>query len=109
MTEATVRPLFDCGVDVITSGDHAFRRKEVEAVMASTNRVIRPANYPSNAPGRGSVLVETKEGLKIAVLNLIGRVFLKSVDCPFEAARNLTDQFLKQTPLIFVDIHAEAT
>lgn len=108
VTEATTRELFQNGVDVITSGDHVFRKKEAEELLQKNHRILRPANYPAVVPGEGSALIACK-GVKIGVLNLIGRVFLKTVDCPFEAARREVEKLRRETPIIFVDIHAEAT
>ncbi len=109
ITESTVRSLFSSGVHVMTSGDHIFRKKEGEALLEQSDRILKPANYPASTPGVGSTIVETKNGVKIGVINLIGRVFLKTVDCPFEVADREVKKLRQFTPLIFVDIHAEAT
>ena len=109
ITESTVVDLFSSGVDVITSGDHVFRKKEGENLLANSTRILKPANYPAGTPGIGSTVVESKNGHPIGVLNVIGRVFLKTVNCPFETAAAEVKKLRAQTPLIFVDIHAEAT
>ena len=109
VTESTTRDLFQHGVDVITSGDHVFRKKEAEQLLSGNPRILRPANYPARVPGQGSTVVTVKNGIKVGVLNLIGRVFLKTVDCPFESARTAVEKLARETPIIFVDIHAEAT
>lgn len=109
ITESTVLDLFTSGVDVVTSGDHIFRKKEGEALLEKSNRILKPANYPAGTPGIGSTVVKTREGLAIGVINLIGRVFLKTVNCPFETASREVEKLRAQTRLIFVDIHAEAT
>ena len=109
ITEATVSPLFSCGVDVITSGDHVFKKKEGEELLARSTRILKPANYPAGTPGIGSTVVESRSGIRIGVINLIGRVFLKTVNCPFEVALREVKKLRDQTSLIFVDIHAEAT
>lgn len=109
ITESTVMELFSSGVNVVTSGDHVFRKKEGEALLGNTTRILKPANYPAGTPGIGSTVVETGTGIKIGVLNLIGRVFLKTVNCPFETAEREVKKLRAQTPLIFIDIHAEAT
>lgn len=109
VTESTTRELFQNGVDVITSGDHVFRKKEAEELLARNHRILRPANYPAAVPGSGSTVIAAQNGVKVGVLNLIGRVFLKTVDCPFEVARREVEKLRKETPVIFVDIHAEAT
>lgn len=109
ITESTVVELFSSGVNVMTSGDHIFRKKEAEALLENSRRILKPANYPAGTPGIGSTVVETKGGIKIGVLNLIGRVFLKTVNCPFETAEREVKKLRGETPVIFVDIHAEAT
>ena len=72
-------------------------------------KVIRPANYPEGAPGRGSAVIRTPSGLPVAVLNLEGRVFMNSLDCPFRVARREIDRLREVTPIVLVDFHAEAT
>jgi len=109
ITESTVLDLFSSGVDVITSGDHIFRKKEGEGLLQRDHRILRPANYPSTVPGVGATLVKSKEGVPIGVINLLGRVFLKTVNCPFETAAQEVKKLQAQTRLIFIDIHAEAT
>lgn len=109
ITESTVDDLFSSGVDVITSGDHVFRKKEGEDLLARSSRILKPANYPVGTPGIGSTIVQSKDGVTVGVLNLIGRVFLKTVNCPFETAEREVKRLRADTPLIFVDMHAEAT
>jgi len=109
ITESTVVDLFGSGVNVMTSGDHIFRKKEGEALLENTTRILKPANYPVGTPGIGSTVVAAKNGVKIGVLNLIGRVFLKTVNCPFETAEREVKKLRQETPVIFVDMHAEAT
>jgi len=109
ITEGTVRELLSAGVDVITSGDHVFRKPEAEGLLRTHPRVLRPANYPASVAGQGSVVLRLADGTRMAVLNLIGRVFLKTVDCPFEIAEREVGKLSRETPLIFVDFHAEAT
>ncbi len=109
ITEATAGDLFHAGVDVITSGDHVFKKKETLELLSRHERILRPANYPKAVSGQGSVVVRLENGLQIGVMNLIGRVFLKTVDCPFETAFRLTEEIRRKTPVMFVDMHAEAT
>lgn len=109
ITEATVVNLFSSGVNVMTSGDHIFRKKEAAALLTNSSRILKPANYPPSTPGIGSTVVEARSGVRIGVLNLIGRVFLKTVNCPFETADREIRKLREKTPLIFVDMHAEAT
>ena len=100
--------LFGYGVDVLTSGDHIWKRKEIVEKLESDSRITRPANYPKEAPGLGSTVVKSKSGAKVGVVNLIGRVFMESVECPFKVAKEHIAK-LKDTKIIIVDMHAEAT
>lgn len=109
LTPRIADELFEFGVDVLTTGDHVWKKKEIYDYLYRTDRLIRPANYPEGAPGRGSTVVETKKGKKIGVLNLIGRVFMDAVDCPFLKAKAEIENLRKETHLLFVDMHAEAT
>ncbi len=109
ITESTTQSLFDAGVDVMTSGDHIFKKKDAEKLVCENPRILRPANYPAQVPGNGSVVVETRQGIKVGVLNLLGRVFLKTVNCPFEIGGREVQKLRRETSIIFVDMHAEAT
>jgi len=100
--------LFDAGVDCMTTGDHAFDRKDAWDYYNTQTRLLRPENYPPGAPGRGHGVFE-KEGFAVGVINLVGRVFMKPLDCPFQQARDLAEQLRLQTPVVLVDFHAEAT
>ena len=101
ITPASAHVLFD----VITAGNHSFRRREVYEVFDREELLLRPANFPPGTPGHGSCIVD-KGRLQIGVINLMGVVYLESLDCPFAAA----DQLLKKMPAItLVDFHAEAT
>jgi metallophosphoesterase (TIGR00282 family) len=101
--------LFGAGVDVLTSGDHVWKKKEIIDLLSRENRVLRPANYPKGDPGSGAVVVKTQDGLKIGVINLLGRVFLSTLECPFKTAQELIDDLKGKTSIIIVDFHAEAT
>lgn len=105
----TGKEMLDAGADVITSGNHIWRHKEVESYLVSEPRVLRPANYPSGAPGRGYYIGKARSGQKVAVLNLQGLVFMPSIDCPFRKAQELLPEIRKETDIIVVDMHAEAT
>jgi len=100
---------FRAGVDVLTSGNHVWRKREAFELLKLDHRVIRPANYPNGAPGTGSTIVETLGGQKIGVLNLMGRVFMEPLDCPFRTADRELERLKLVTPIIIVDMHAEAT
>lgn len=106
LTPPVACELFEVGVDILTSGNHIWRYKEVIPFMESERRLIRPANYPARAPGRGWVVIE-KEGVKVGVLNLQGRVFMDPIDCPFQVALRELEKI--EADIIIVDFHAEAT
>lgn len=101
--------LFYRGVDVITTGNHIWQHEEIYPMLDQHERLLRPENYPAGAPGHGSVVL-TYRNHKVAVMNLQGRVRMGSmVDCPFKTAKNMLKKLRCQTPIIFVDIHAEDT
>ncbi len=102
--------IFQYGVEIITTGNHIWNRKEIFPYLeTNAQRIIRPGNFPEGAPGKGFCIVE-KEGLKIAIVNAQGRVFMAElVECPFKYLDKLLENELKTCDLIFVDFHAEAT
>lgn len=109
ITPKTAEEIFAAGVDVITSGDHLWDQKEVTILLAQEKRFVRPLNYPAGTPGQGSVVVR-KDGLPpVAVLNVQGRTFMPNLENPFVAARAEVQRLRAETPIIFVDLHAEAT
>ncbi len=101
--------LYSYGVDVITSGNHIWDRKEILDYISKDERLLRPANYPPQAPGRGTVILQIERGVKVGVLNLQGRVYLPSIDCPFRTASRELKALREKTKVIIVDMHAEAT
>jgi len=107
VTLDTAKDLFNSGIDVVTSGDHIFKKKEAKEVLASMD-VLRPLNYGESVPGEGYLIKEFL-GTKIAVVNLLGRVFMQPVDCPFKAIKDKLEEIRSQAKIIIVDIHAEAT
>jgi len=94
---------------MLTTGDHIWKRKEVLEILDQDQRVLRPENYPQGAPGRGYGVIKTKKGCTAGVINLEGRVFMSSLDCPFKAARAAVEEIKQKTKVILVDMHAEAT
>jgi metallophosphoesterase (TIGR00282 family) len=108
VTPALVKDLLGWGVDVITTGNHVWDRKEGVALLDHEPRLLRPANYPSGNPGCGHFIFDAG-GTKIAVVNLQGRVFMPDTDDPFRVGRSLVDQLRAETNIIVVDFHAEAT
>ena len=109
LTEEVAWDLFKLGVDVITSGNHIWDKKDALDFIRREERLIRPANYPEGTPGYGSAVFTTAGGIKIAVLNLEGRVFMSNLECPFRTADREVARLKKETPVVFVDFHAEAT
>ena len=109
-TRQCVNELDGCGVDVFTAGDHIWDQKEFPNEIEGLGNVLRPANFSSSQPGRGYAVFETDGGLKVGVLNLIGRTFIATQsNCPFETADKAVEELRKETNIIFVDFHAEAT
>ena len=109
ITPSLADDLYSFGVDVITSGDHIWKRKELLDRLATDKKLLRPANYPKETPGFGSTVVESESGIKVGVICLVGRVFMQPVECPFRFAKDEADRLKNSTNIIIVDMHAEAT
>ena len=103
-----VADLLDAGADVLTSGNHVWRKREARELLGDQDRLLRPANYPAGAPGRGFGQFESSDGTTFGVLNLMGRVFMEPIDCPFQEADRILAALPERMPLI-VDMHAEAS
>ena len=101
--------LLHAGADVVTLGNHAFRREGIAAYLAGSTRVLRPANAGSLTPGRGMTVVEARNGVQVAVINLLGMLFLETPVSPWEIVDELVDEARSQAPVIVLDFHAEAT
>ena len=101
--------LLEWGVDVMTSGNHIWDKKEVIEYIGAEPRLLRPANYPAGVPGRGSYVAQTGDGRAVGVINLMGRVFMLNIDDPFAAALREIEAIRHRTRVILVDFHAEAT
>jgi 2',3'-cyclic-nucleotide 2'-phosphodiesterase len=108
ITSEIAEELFSLGIHVLTSGNHVWDKKEIEPYLTKQDRLIRPANYPSGNPGFGSVVISTVSG-KAAVLNLEGRVFMSNLEDPFRVAEREIAKLKKETPVVIIDFHAEAT
>ena len=108
VTPLIARTFLEQGVDVMTSGNHIWDKKEIIPYIGKENLLLRPANYPPGTPGAGSIVVKAGPH-KVAVLNLMGRVFLPQLDCPFRKADEELERLRAETPIIVVDMHAEAT
>ena len=109
ITKTVGEEILSVGVDVLTSGNHIWDKKEALTYIPKENRLLRPANYPDDVPGSGSIVMNSSSGEKIAVLNLSGRVFMNNLDCPFKVAKREVALLRKQAKIIIVDFHAEAT
>jgi len=109
ITPSLCDELIEKGVDVITSGDHIWKKKDIVDYLITTNRVIRPLNYPKGVPGSGSTVVESRSGEKVGVINLLGRIFMEPVENPFNVVAKEIEKLKEKTNVIIVDIHAEAT
>lgn len=109
LTPKILNELLSLGIDVVTSGDHIFKKKEVLEIISDEERLLRPANYPEEAPGKGYVILSLKDKRKIGVVNIAGRVFMEPLDCPFRTSLKLIKKIKEETPIVIVDIHAEAT
>ncbi|MFH2145049.1 MAG: TIGR00282 family metallophosphoesterase [Candidatus Omnitrophota bacterium] len=111
ITPKIFHELISYDVDVVSSGDHIFKKKEVLDIIGQEERLLRPANYTASVPGRGYTIISCKEkkDVKIGVINLAGRVFMEPLECPFRTGMNIVEKIKKETKIAVVDIHAEAT
>lgn len=109
LTDNIAGKLLSFGVDVITSGNHIFDRQELLAVLPGSPTILRPANYPRGVPGRGHTMVKARNGMKVGVINLQGRIFMPPIDSPFSVADEIIERIGSETRIIIVDFHAEAT
>jgi len=101
--------ILDWGVDVMTSGNHIWDKKEAIDYIGAEPRLLRPANYPAGVPGNGSYLARTDDGRSVGVINVMGRVFMLNIDDPFTVVLREIEAMRQRTHVIFVDFHAEAT
>lgn len=109
LTPTIASEILSKGVDVLTSGNHIWAKKEIIPFLNEEERILRPANYPGQVPGKGTGIYKSKNGEKIAVINLEGRVFMKHLDCPFRVGQREAEILGRETNIIIVDFHAEAT
>ena len=109
ITRDTAEELFAAGVDLATSGNHVWDKKEALDYLPLEPRIVRPANFPAGVPGNGSAIMRTSEGEEVAVLNLMGRVFMNAIDDPFSLGAREAARLRARTPIVLVDMHAEAT
>ncbi|MFB3926719.1 MAG: TIGR00282 family metallophosphoesterase [Syntrophales bacterium] len=109
LTRDVVEELYRIPIHVLTSGNHIWDKKEAEDFIDDYETLLRPANFPKGTPGRGSILFANPLGHPVGVINLIGRVFMHPLDCPFRAAETEIEKLREKTSTIVVDFHAEAT
>ena len=109
LTPEIYHELTAAGIDGITMGDHVYRRREIFSILQTERRLVRPANYPSTAPGRDFAILRARQNVNVAILTLLGRVFMPPVDCPFQAADRVLAALPSDVQVILVDFHAEAT
>lgn len=109
LTPRQYRQLRTAGIDLITMGDHIYRRSEIISVLESEDRICKPANFPRASPGRDVIFAESRSGILVAAFALLGRTFMRPVDCPFQAADRVLAEIGERTRVILADMHAEAT
>jgi len=109
ITPETAKELFSYGVDLLTTGNHVWDRKEILSYIDLDERILRPANYPQGAPGRGYTVLGLEDKSPVAILNLSGRVFMAPLDDPFSAAKDIIPELREKANIIILDFHAEAT
>jgi 2',3'-cyclic-nucleotide 2'-phosphodiesterase len=109
MTPENYHELIAAGIDGITMGDHVYRRREIFPILQTERKIVRPANYPREAPGRDFTVLRARNQVNVGLFTLMGRVFLPPVDCPFQAADRVLAALPPDVRVILVDFHAEAT
>jgi metallophosphoesterase (TIGR00282 family) len=109
ITPKLFRELLAAGVHCVTLGDHIYRRREIYSVLEADEPIVKPANYPPTAPGKEWTLVTADNGVVVAVFSLLGRVFMRPVDCPWSAADRVLQQIPASVRVRWLDFHAEAT
>lgn len=109
LTPKIADQLLETGIDVLTSGDHIWKKRDIYDYLKVSRQLIRPLNYPKSVFGRGSTVIDLPNGKKIGVINLIGRVFMDHLDSPFERIKDELEEVKRSTDIIIVDFHAEAT
>lgn len=109
ITPELAEELFDMGLSAITTGNHAWDKKEILDYFPRERRLIRPANYPEGVPGQGSAVIETAGGEALGILQLMGRAYMPTLDCPFQVAKREMAGLKKRVAAVVVDMHAEAT
>ena len=109
ITPANFDDLIGAGVDCVTLGDHIYRRREIINVLRDKTNIVKPANFPADAPGHTVAIVEARNGIRVAVISLLGRVFMRPVNCPWEAVDRELAALPADVQVVMIDFHAEAT
>lgn len=109
MTPVICDELLSCGIDVLTSGDHIWKKRDIYDYIDLSSSVLRPLNYPDNNPGKGYTVKQSKKNISVGVINIIGRVFMEATDNPFEKIAGVVKKLQEEVNVIVVDFHAEAT
>jgi metallophosphoesterase (TIGR00282 family) len=109
VTGPVIAEFFEAGVDVLTSGNHVWDRHDAADLLDNEPRLLRPANYPPPSPGSGLIVCRRRVPVPVAVINLQGRIFMESIDCPFQVADRLLEAGTREAKIVMVDFHAEAT
>ncbi len=109
ITPNIAEELIGLNIDVLTSGNHIWDKKEIIGYIKNKKWLLRPANYPEGGPGFGWTVMQTRSDIKIGIFNLCGRVFMDNLDCPFRVGSEILKQIAHETPIIILDMHAETT
>ena len=109
ITPAAYRQVREAGVDLVTLGDHIYKKQDIISVLTTDDRICKPANLPPEAPGREYAIAPAKDGTLVAVVSLLGRTYMRPVDCPFHAVDRVLKELTGKAAVVVVDIHAEAT
>lgn len=109
ITEKVAEELFSYGIDIITTGNHVWDKKEAVPYIAKEARILRPINYPEDVPGTGSTVIKTKKNNLVGIINVSGRIFMNILDCPFRVTKKEVERLKKETNIIVIDFHGEAT
>ena len=109
ITPELSQEMFELGLSAVTLGNHAWDQKEIIEYIRREPKLLRPANYPDGVPGQGSTVIETPAGERLGIVQIMGRAYMPTLDCPFRVARREVDRLKRETQAIVVDVHAEAT
>ncbi len=109
ITIANAQELMDAGIDGMTSGNHIWHKKDIATLLSSSHQIIRPLNYPPGTPGEGYTVLNLQNNIKVGLINLLGRIYMETVDCPFRCLEEPLEKLNAVTPILLVDFHAEAS